>query len=1206
MAGERIRISVGQRLWLLVRLVLACAGLMAAVHVSGAWAVFPGKTGHLLIWTGTADQLYSPPGTSQLTPAPDLANPRYSADDTAVVGSDTSSGAIAVENIDGSDERTVLTPPGGTSYGSPSFSPDGQRVVFGVNDGSTTSIDEVGVDGGGLTTLYGPAPYASGLVAEPDFSPDGTQIVFVSEAGDGLGPIELMPAGGVAVGDAVAIAQDSRNPRFAPDSQHLTFETQRSYNGSNYAQVRVTDLMGSDLLTTLVASSATSGTPQYVAPTFTPDGHYVSYEDCLSSDCGLYSKRVPYAPSSLPSMREDIHFATGADASCCTIPEWEPATQVGPDITSAPPHATASRSAQFEFTEDPDSAYECSLDGAAYSPCDSGVSYTGLADGSHTFKVRVADSGAGAGPATESDWTIDTSLPKVTIDSAPTGSANGPTATIIFHASKPDVAFVCSLDGSSGQPCSSPDTLTGLATGSHHIEVSATDALGNTSATPASAQWGVSSASTAVPGGGVAPASSCVAPAQAAATSGDLTMVGRSGTCLTHDSVNGWTAEGPVTLNGISITPDGGTILYLSDSIASGSFTARGPVTVQLGNLDTVHLPRVFWSQSRTDALDSASSVYGLVQGQIAGLPALPSGFPSITLSSADGGSAVITQKVALPDIFSALPGSAQKVALTLKLTTSNASGLSVAGKVSVGELWLGSIKLKGLELGYDGKSGTFEGSVGADFVAGPGLKLSVKLGSPPAPALLGCCLQKIAISVQSINKPIGSTPIFLQSIGGSASRSGGFLTIGGTVGLSLGPDIPSVGPALSFDGGLSLALSDPWVLEATGGANLFSFPLANGKVVYTYGKGATVTGSAALTLGGYGASEEIKNSFFEGRSRFNLQAVGTVSFPVIGSERSVAVFSSAGFAACASIHSPLADYAIGWGIRFPGRVPQLIADTCDMGPYVVTPTASAVTPIGRPLPLALAAGTGARLLAVHGVGGAPTVTVTGPHGLRVSGPGVHRDGTVIPDAAHDTTFVMLAISPPGRYTVTASDRPISSIRFANALPAVHVHVSTRAVTGGKRLLRFHQTVAPGAHLELYERGVGGTGRRLIHTARAHGELTYQPAPGLGAQRWIVAVTLDRHGIVRDTRRMAPYRVSDAPPARVTHLRAAKHHRLTWAADRAAVSYTVAFSTPQGTREISTTLPRAPIPASSTAAAVVALDGAHRASRAARIALPKH
>src|SRR6185312_89977 len=129
-----------------------------------------------------------------------------------------------------------------------------------------------------------------------------------------------------------------------------------------------------------------------------------------------------------------------------------------------------------------------------------------------TFQVRSVGASNNDSAPSEWDWTIDTQAPVVTIDSAPSGTGNPPSATIRFHGSKPNLAFTCSLDGGPAQPCSSPDTIGGLADGPHTLSISAQDALGNTSAQPAVASWTV--------GGGTTtpPPSSCAAPAVASAS----------------------------------------------------------------------------------------------------------------------------------------------------------------------------------------------------------------------------------------------------------------------------------------------------------------------------------------------------------------------------------------------------------------------------------------------------------------------------------------------------------------------------------------------------------------------------------------------------------------------------------------------------------------------------------------------------------------
>src|SRR2546428_6861222 len=62
-----------------------------------------------------------------------------------------------------------------------------------------------------------------------------------------------------------------------------------------------------------------------------------------------------------------------------------------PTITSAPANPTNQTSAKFEYTDSQSGVtFQCKLDGSEYAACPAtGVTYTGLANGSHTFKVQA-------------------------------------------------------------------------------------------------------------------------------------------------------------------------------------------------------------------------------------------------------------------------------------------------------------------------------------------------------------------------------------------------------------------------------------------------------------------------------------------------------------------------------------------------------------------------------------------------------------------------------------------------------------------------------------------------------------------------------------------------------------------------------------------------------------------------------------------------
>jgi uncharacterized protein YhfF len=160
-------------------------------------------------------------------------------------------------------------------------------------------------------------------------------------------------------------------------------------------------------------------------------------------------------------------------------------------ITAAPATPTSSTSASFAFTASEGGAtFQCRLDAGAWGACSSPTAYNGLAEGGHVFEIRALDGigNADASPATHA-WTVDTAAPQTTITGGPTDPTNATSASFSFAASEGGSRFECLLDGGAWAPCTSPTAFAGLGEGAHAFEVRATDAAGNTDATPATAGW---------------------------------------------------------------------------------------------------------------------------------------------------------------------------------------------------------------------------------------------------------------------------------------------------------------------------------------------------------------------------------------------------------------------------------------------------------------------------------------------------------------------------------------------------------------------------------------------------------------------------------------------------------------------------------------------------------------------------------------------
>jgi hypothetical protein len=77
-------------------------------------------------------------------------------------------------------------------------------------------------------------------------------------------------------------------------------------------------------------------------------------------------------------------------------------------ITAKPANPTTSTSANFKFTStEKKSTFQCNLDGAGFTSCKSGQSYTGLLVGNHNFQVQAIDAAGNIDPTPASfDWTI--------------------------------------------------------------------------------------------------------------------------------------------------------------------------------------------------------------------------------------------------------------------------------------------------------------------------------------------------------------------------------------------------------------------------------------------------------------------------------------------------------------------------------------------------------------------------------------------------------------------------------------------------------------------------------------------------------------------------------------------------------------------------------------------------------------------------------
>lgn len=163
-------------------------------------------------------------------------------------------------------------------------------------------------------------------------------------------------------------------------------------------------------------------------------------------------------------------------------------------ITSGPSGYVAGTTVTFDYSSDePGVTFECQLDTALWTSCATGsVTYSGLADRSHTFSVRATNS-SGSVDATppKRSWVQESAAPLTTITSGP--SANTTSTTAVFDYSASEIStFQCQLDGGVWAACGDgSQSYEGLGGGTHTFEIKAANQAGVAETTPVQFSWTV-------------------------------------------------------------------------------------------------------------------------------------------------------------------------------------------------------------------------------------------------------------------------------------------------------------------------------------------------------------------------------------------------------------------------------------------------------------------------------------------------------------------------------------------------------------------------------------------------------------------------------------------------------------------------------------------------------------------------------------------
>ena len=192
-------------------------------------------------------------------------------------------------------------------------------------------------------------------------------------------------------------------------------------------QIPVSTSNGTDALSGVDASTGvlerrTSALTDGSCAGFSGGWTAVSSPDTVATDtCAQYRYRVS------DHVSNEVVYTS---ANVVKVDQTAPNTSIG----STPNDPTNATGATFTFSAtETGSTFECELDGGGFTSCTSPEGYAGLAEGSHTFKVRATDvaGNTDASPA-QFTWTVDTSAPNTSIGSTPNDPTNATGATFTF------------------------------------------------------------------------------------------------------------------------------------------------------------------------------------------------------------------------------------------------------------------------------------------------------------------------------------------------------------------------------------------------------------------------------------------------------------------------------------------------------------------------------------------------------------------------------------------------------------------------------------------------------------------------------------------------------------------------------------------------------------------------------------------------------
>jgi hypothetical protein len=681
---------------------------------------------------------------------------------------------------------------------------------------------------------------------------------------------------------------------------------------------------------------------------------------------------------------------------------------------------------------------------------------------------------------------------------------------------------------------------------------------------------------------------SCAAPPGSGCTTtvsfGQVQALAQSG-CFSHRG-SSFQTSGPVTVNGLSLTPAGASGAALAGrgarTASSGTITidpsahtltSSGAVSIKVGSIELGHA-RLDWSLPAKggpiDVGDGSGNPVALDVGALSqkllGLPIVGTVTPELT-----AGQAVVHVNLQLPSpIGSILGGPLTFNEIALRVSNGSFGiNLGFGFKLKLPEVSLGIATIAPFEIAYTGSPEVLTGNVGLKLPVGGTVKASIAFqqGSfvdlaadyQPAPPILLAGAPPSAVFLSDVN-------LHAHKLTNCQNPT----EIAGGIGLSGGPPVLGRG-IVGISGQASYKFPEascnlPGVFRLEGNGTLAGFPIASAYLQYvtsgqfTFGGGASISlgqGEQSSSLGvnvGGGIDFGERSFFLEGQG-----GVGSLEGqPLLGA---TAIISNIGVGVCGYVVGIGAGFEYHWGGAF---VPQFLV--CNVSGLKPAAFSSSLRARSATAGFHLAGRKAFEVVAVTGSAGPPAVLLSGPNGVQITTPPAGQNATAPADdvlavPSQKRTYIKLIDPPAGSWTVAAQagSTPITAVATAEPLPSPSVRAHLHRLRAGRFALSYSIRPIPGQTMTFIERA-GASAHPIARARGTHGQVRFRSAPGAGGRRTIVAL-VEQAGLPRDSISVATFTApAPATPSGAADLRLRRGHGallITWGRSRGAARYVV-------------------------------------------------